>query len=108
MKFELTVDSGDCTRSDPVAEAMFALGMKGMHAKMIPAQPPIVEAPPKLDVKASIQLKTYTIIQDAVERGCQYGVTRAYKHTDKPSFESIVQECESAVMNALCDVIDFD
>lgn len=105
MKFELIVDSGEGTRPDPIAESIEALNRRGLKATTVE---PIVEAPPKLNVKASIQLKTYTIIQDAVERGCQYGVTRAYKHTDKPSFESIVQECESAIMNALCDVIDFD
>jgi hypothetical protein len=42
----------------------------------------------------------YAIISRAVEEGIAYGYRRAYKHTDKPTEESLKLELESAVMGA--------
>lgn len=61
----------------------------------------------KLPVAASVRLRAYELVAAAVERACAYGVQRAYKHTDAPSRETIAEECERAVMSALCDVLDF-
>lgn len=111
MKYELIVDSGEGSRPDPIKEAIDALNRQGLYARLVePGSEAHSEqlGAPMLEVKASVKLKTYTIVQEAVERGCQYGVRRACKHTDKPSLEQIAEECESAVMTALCEVIDFD
>jgi hypothetical protein len=53
-------------------------------------------------------LKTYRIIEDAVESGVAYGIRRAYKHTDNPSETALQENIEHAVMNALSEVIDFE
>jgi hypothetical protein len=53
-----------------------------------------------------VTLKTYSIIADTVAQGVAIGVNRAYKHTDDPSRESLMESVEREVLNALCDVID--
>ena len=55
-----------------------------------------------------LKLKTYSIIEEAVERGISYGLVRAHKHTDNPSEEMLMQEIERAVMHELSEVINFD
>ena len=55
-----------------------------------------------------IKLKTYTIIERAVEEGSAYGLNRAHKHTDEPSRDHMATEIERAVMESLNEVIDFD
>lgn len=55
-----------------------------------------------------LKLKTYSIIEDAVEKGISYRLNRAHKHTDTPSQETLAQEIERAVMFELEEVIDFE
>lgn len=55
-----------------------------------------------------LKLKTYSIIEEAVEKGISYGLMRAHKHTDNPSEEILMQEIERAVMYKLSEVINFD
>lgn len=43
-----------------------------------------------------------------MEEGVAYGYQRAHKHTSTPTPEAVKEAIESAVMNALCEVIDFD
>lgn len=57
---------------------------------------------------AKLKLKTYSIIEDAVERGVSYGLNRAHKHTDTPIQETLAQEIERAVMFEIEEVIDFE
>jgi hypothetical protein len=57
---------------------------------------------------ATVRLKAYNIISDAVELGVSYGLTRAYKHTNEPDSNYIAEQVENAVMGQLCEVLDFD
>ena len=53
-------------------------------------------------------LKTYSIIERAVEEGVAYGIRREYKYVDNPT-EAVLQEnIEREVMNALSEVIDYE
>lgn len=56
---------------------------------------------------SAIRLRAYPIIDRAVEEGIAYGYRRAYKHTDDPQAEDIQEQIRQAVMQALCDVLEF-
>ena len=43
-----------------------------------------------------------------VEEGIRYGWQRAYKHTDHPTEDGFKTAIEQAVMNAICEVFEFD
>ncbi len=61
----------------------------------------------KTTIKATINLRTYNILADAVYSGVQYGLSRAKKHTATPSDDSITHEIEQAVLRELGEVIDW-
>lgn len=50
----------------------------------------------------------FNIVSEAVSAGVRFGWHRAYKYTDKPTEETIVEEIENAVMNELCTVVNFE
>ena len=54
-----------------------------------------------------LQIKTYIIVERAVEEGIAYGLKRARKHHENPSQDHIAIEIEKAVMFSLSEVIDF-
>lgn len=62
----------------------------------------------KLPTKATVTLKVYPIIEDAVSGGVRLGWNRAHKHTDTPSEDAIWDAIESAVMGNLSDVIQWN
>lgn len=104
MKYELIVDSGEGTRPDPIKEAIDVLNRQGLHARLVE---PITEVKPKLDIQTQVAFNGYAIISEAVEKGCSYGVMRAYKYTETPTREQISEECQKAVMNEICTVLTF-
>jgi hypothetical protein len=53
-------------------------------------------------------MRVYSIINDAVEKGVNFGMYRAHKHTSTPSEDDIKEAIQSAVMDELTEVIDFD
>jgi hypothetical protein len=59
-----------------------------------------------------MRLKAYSIVGEAVEQGLACGISRLFKHEDGPFDEVQLRERSEklydGVMNALCDVIDFD
>jgi hypothetical protein len=57
--------------------------------------------------KIKVALKPYTLIQRAVEEGINYGLNRSYKHTDTPTRDYMEDQIDVAVMNELCEIIDF-
>lgn len=59
-------------------------------------------------MKASVKLRAYEIISRAVEEGVGYGIARAFKYSDAPDRDSLAEQVELAVMNALCDVLEFE
>jgi hypothetical protein len=52
--------------------------------------------------------KIYTILNNAIEEGCRYGVSRAFKHDDDPSSDSIEREVHKAIMDAMNEVFEFE
>jgi len=74
---------------------------KGQRKK----KPAAVETP--LRVRGAIKIRGWSVVCQAVESSVAYGVGRAFKHTDRPTQEEIIEEVEMAVMSALSDVLDF-
>ena len=52
--------------------------------------------------------KFYPVLQMAVEDGVTYGLTRAHKHTDKPTHDQVVNAVTEAVLNSICEWFDLD
>jgi hypothetical protein len=50
---------------------------------------------------------TYKVICMAVEDGVAIGVRRAYKHTDKPTEDSMIESIRQEVMNQVCEWFRF-
>lgn len=55
-----------------------------------------------------MRFKAYAIVARAVEEGVRAGWLRAHKHVDDPAPHTIEQSIETAVLNALCEVLEFD
>lgn len=58
--------------------------------------------------KIHIVVDPYAVISRAVEEGISYGVNRAHKHTDTPSRDDIADAVYRGVMNALCEVVNWE
>jgi hypothetical protein len=58
--------------------------------------------------KVKLRVNIYKVVSEAVEQGVTYGYRRAHKHVDNPDEEHMKQELFNGVLNALCEVIDFD
>lgn len=54
-----------------------------------------------------LKFKAYDLICRAIEEGVAFGVNRAFKHTDNPDRDEVIDNTVREVMNALCDIIDF-
>ena len=59
-------------------------------------------------MKHTIKVHLYALISRAVDEGITYGLNRAYKHTDNPDRETIIESLDREIMTALCEVIEFD
>lgn len=55
-----------------------------------------------------LKFKAYDLICRAVEDGAAFGVNRAFKHTDNPNRDEVIDNVVREVLNAICDIIDFD
>jgi hypothetical protein len=60
-----------------------------------------------LPVSGTLHVDVYRVMAMAVESGVAYGVNRAFKHTDSPSREAIVEAVENAVLTELCEWFSF-
>ena len=58
--------------------------------------------------KQSVRVNLYEIISRAVEDGILTGYKRAFKHTNTPHEDSIIEHIRSEIMNNLCEVLEFD
>lgn len=60
----------------------------------------------------ALRVRTYEVVSEAVERGVICGMRRAFKHADKRPAEDtmdlIAERVLSAVMDELCEVVNFD
>jgi hypothetical protein len=54
-----------------------------------------------------MKAKHYTILSNCIEEGCRYGVSRAHKHTDEPTYEQIEAAVYTAIMERINEVYDF-
>jgi len=51
--------------------------------------------------------KHLAILSNCIEEGCRYGVSRAHKHTEEPSFEQIEEAVHAAIMERIHAVYEF-
>ena len=61
----------------------------------------------KIPVNRVMRVQAFSVVARAVEEGVRYGWRRAHKYADKPDEDAICEAVESAVMNAICEVVDF-
>ena len=54
---------------------------------------------------AEVRINVYAVVEDAVEIGAAHGLRRAYKHTDAPTDDEIIDAIRRAVMDTLGEVI---
>jgi hypothetical protein len=51
---------------------------------------------------------TYKVLQMAVDDGVAIGVRRAFKYTDAPSEDAMIEEIRREVMNQVCEWFKFE
>lgn len=51
---------------------------------------------------------TYRLLEMCIESGVAYGLTRAYKHNDKPTAEQIEEKIRQAIMHEICEWFEFE
>ena len=59
----------------------------------------------------ALAMRVYPVVEDAVERGVLYGISRAYKYLDDgthPTEQQLSESITREVMNSLCEVVDFE
>jgi hypothetical protein len=52
--------------------------------------------------------KTYKLLEECITNGTQFGINRAFKHTDNPSKEAIQELVVCGTMNEICEWFDFE
>lgn len=55
-----------------------------------------------------MKVRTWVILERAVEEGIAYGYRRAFKHDDHPDEETIKEALLNSVMSSISEVFDFD
>jgi len=55
-----------------------------------------------------MKVKSYVILQRAIEEGYKRGYNRAHKHVEVPQPAALEEEILSAIMGEICDVFSFD
>lgn len=54
-----------------------------------------------------MRVNTYRLLTECIERGLEYGFTRAHKHTDTPTREHILEQQDIAIMGEICEYFEF-
>lgn len=75
---------------------------------MVQDETPEIDQHKSLQLGATVKLDAYRIIDDTIERAIRYGYSRAFKHTDSPTKDHVIDEIHRSVMNDLCDILKFD
>lgn len=52
--------------------------------------------------------RIHAILGDAIERGIEAGMRRAYKHTDTPTQDQIMDKIHAAIWENIYQVFEFD
>ena len=60
-----------------------------------------------MELNNDMKPKYYAIINQCIETGCRYGVSRAHKHTEEPSYEQIEEAVHEAIMNEIHTYFEF-
>jgi len=55
-----------------------------------------------------VRINAYKVIDDAIDRAVRYGYVRSHKYVDDPSEDTVVAEIHRAVMNELCEILQFE
>jgi hypothetical protein len=63
---------------------------------------------PKQAVQGSVRINAYIVLCRAIEEGVAVGWRQAHKHTADPTGEALRDAMENEVLNALCEVFEFD
>ena len=61
-----------------------------------------------MKIKNTIQLNSYVIISESVERGINFGYKHAHKHTNTPDEDSLKEHIYNDVMHELTEIIDWE
>ena len=61
----------------------------------------------KLSITGNIRVKTYTVLERAIEEGVEFGYNRAFKYTDHPTRETFLKEITNAIMLNIDEVFSF-
>ncbi len=64
-------------------------------------------APTKQTIDTTIKVNIYHVLEDKVAEGLRYGYQRAHKHTPTPTKEDTLDELHRAVMNSICEILEF-
>ena len=54
-----------------------------------------------------MRARTRIILSECIENGLRYGYSRAHKHTDQPSQETITQAMDRAIWNEIDEHFSF-
>ena len=57
--------------------------------------------------KPIARAKVYPVLVACCEEGAGFGVHRAFKHTDNPSQEAIIENVEREILSLLCERLSF-
>jgi len=60
-----------------------------------------------MELNNNMKPKHHVILSNCIEEGCRYGVSRAHKHTEDPSFEQIEEAVFTAIMERIHQYYDF-
>lgn len=61
----------------------------------------------KTPVTGGMWVKTYVVLERAIEEGYKRGWMRAHKHVDNPSVEQIEDAVVGAIMGEICEIFTF-
>lgn len=61
-----------------------------------------------MKLQARVKINAYKVIDDVVDRAVRYGYIRAHKYVDNPTEDTMVNEIHKAIMNELCEILQFD
>lgn len=61
-----------------------------------------------MQLHTQVRINAYKVIDDAIDRAVRYGYVRSHKYVDDPSEDTVVAEIHRAVMNELCEILQFE
>ena len=61
----------------------------------------------KMSKKNNLEVKVYTVLEECIESGINWGFIKAYKHDDNPSEDKIKEELLRAIMLNISEKFNF-